>query len=311
MLERFLKPRKSEPTDLEISYRGQQVWKTFSRSPITTDEILRIQSLHGYDIASWVLFQYFKEKESFKSFSHFIEAQRESYSKLNNEYLVVVLCHNPWETKSKNIEYQWRMKNIVADAGFEYSYPEVSYRSTVYESANYYRDIIDRFSHRKLIFLTYGQSTLELRLLLEKKLINEEQIVGWISVSGLMHGTALAPANDDKLMAVKRYMNSEFPVSPDVGRSAPYALHPVNNQYGFPIISMLGFCPTKAMSSAEEARAGELMHWGPHDTYSSHVDFLKDDHLIWPIWGDGHFITLENYKKRLQAACKWLILQNM
>lgn len=311
MLDRFIRPKTSVPTDIEISYRGQQVWKSFSHSQITSDEILRIQSLHGYDIASWVLFQYFKEKGTFKSFIHFIDGQRESYSKLNSEYMVIVLCHNPWESKSKNIEYQWRMKNIVADAGFEYSYPEVSYRSSVYESAQYYRDIIERFSHRKIIFLTYGQSSLELRVLFEKELIQDTSIIGWISVSGLLHGTALAPSNDDKVMALKRYMNNEFPVGPDVGRTSPYALKPLNNQYGFPVISMLGFSPTKIMNSSEEARAQDLLHWGPHDTYSSHIDFLKDDHLVWPVWGEGHFITLENYKKRLQAACRWLILQKL
>lgn len=310
MLEKFRKS-KNAPSDLEISYRGQQVWKNFSQSRITVDEILRIQSLHGYDIASWVLFQFFKEKEAFKSFSHFIEAQRESYSKLNSEYLVIVLSHNPWESKSKNIEYQWRMKNIVADAGFEYSYPEVPYQATLFESAQYCREIVERFSNRKIIFFTHSQSSLELRLLLEKKLLSNTNIIGWINVSGLVHGTALAPTDEDRLMAFKRYMNQEYRVLPDVGRTSPYALPALGDQYGFPVISMLGFSPTKIMDKSEEARAQDISYWGPHDTYITHTDYLKDEHVIWPLWGEGHFIGIEAYKKRIQAACKWLILQKL
>lgn len=312
MLERFIKIKSErEPTDIEISYRGQQVWKNFSQSLITPEEIIRIQNLHGYDIASWVLFQYFKEKESFKSFYHFVDLQKESYSKLNSEFVVIVLAHNPWEPKSKNVDYQWRMKNIVADAGFTYSYPEVSYRSSLYDAANYYRDIINRFPNKKLLFFTHGQSSLELRLLLEKNLIDTHRVLGWVSVSGLVHGTALSPASEDRLLNFKMFMNNEYPVSPEVSRSAPYALPSLKDQYGFPMVSLLAFSPTKIMTGEDQKRADDIVFWGPHDTYGTHSDFLKDEHVVWPTWGESHFIHLETYKKRLQAAFKWMILQKM
>lgn len=311
MIERFIKTkRKSEPTDIEISYRGQQVFKSFVKTPVTPDDILHIQSLHGYDIASWVLFQVYKNREDFKSFQHFVEMQRDVYSKLNTDYTILTLCHSPWESQVKNTDYQWHMKNIAADAGFSFSYPEVPYRASLYEAVAYYRDILARLNDKKVILLTHGLSTLEMRVLLDKQ--PHENILGWINIAGLAHGTALAPSSEDKVMAFARYMNNEYPVSPEVARTTPYAARRMHSaDYGFPIISMLGFSPLKAMNPAEQKRSEDIQHWGPHDTYCSHLDYLRDAHLIWPVWGEGHFIHTDSYKKRLQAALKWMILQDM
>lgn len=311
MLERLLKT-KSAQTDIEISYHGQQIWKSLAHLPVTKEEILRIQDLHGYDIATWVLYQYFKEQPVYKNFSQFLDKQqKDTYSRDHSQYLVAVFAHNPWESFAKNNDYLIKMKNTAIDAGFDFICPEIKHQVSVYENMQYYRSVLNKYADRKILLFTYAQSSLEMRLLLEKELIDTSRICGWLSVSGLVHGTALSPSSDDKMMALKRWMTLEYPVHPDVSRSTPYAHPAICKQYDIPMVSVLSFLPTKFMSFSEQARARDLVHWGPHNTYSSHLDFLNDDHVIWPLWDESHFVNLDIYKHRMQAAFQWLMTQKM
>lgn len=73
------------------------------------------------------------------------------------------------------------------------------------------------------------------------------------------------------------------------------------------MVSLLGFTPSKYFSVTDLFRDRELNFWGPHDGYGSHVDYLKNPGVVWPVMGQGHNIDLESVKQRLQGTFKWMV----
>lgn len=309
-LKDLLSQKKS--TDLEFSYRGHQVWERLENKNLTADEMSRIQQIYGYDVASWILFKFFKEKENYSQFMSYVDGQRGTiYSKDNSEYVVFVMTHNPWVPRQANEDYQWELKNLATDAGFECSFPEIPYRRSIFPNAYYYQDVLKRFSGRKVIFLTHSLASLEVRWLLERSQQLNIRVAGWLNLSGLIYGTSLPPSSEDLFYSIKRIFNEDHPVLPEVARSNSYCYGDFKFEKNFPMVSLLGFKPSKYFSLSEIFRDKELKFWGPHDGFVSHVDYLKNPGIVWPILGQGHNIDLEVFKQKLQASLKWITLQNI
>lgn len=299
---------RNNPSDLELNYKGYQIWNNLKdRAEINAKDIQWVQSQHGYDAANWILYKTFKERPSFKKFSEFAEKNRGFYSKDNKEVVVVVLEHNPWRSANFNQEYQWKMKNVAADSGFEFCYPEISWRRSIFPNAYYYQDILKRFAGRDVILMSHSQASLETRWLLERSQQLNVNILGWLNISGMLYGTALPKTGKDLWHRFKKIMNDEYPVTPEIARANAYCY--ADFKFKLPMVSVLGFQPRKYFSLPESHRDRELSHWGPHDGIVSHIDYMKNPGVVWPIWGESHSIDLPTYQKSLQAALKWLIVQ--
>jgi hypothetical protein len=298
----YFKPRKK--TELDISWRGQKVFDNFVEKEITPKDIFDIQQEQGYDVAAWVLYKALREKENFLNFSTFVEGKKDkTYSAANKEILVFVIAHNPWVSLKDNEEYQWRLKNMVLDAGFDFYAPEISYRRSIFANAYKYQEIFKRFAGRKVIFLTHSLAGLELRWFLEKSIDIQVDVQGWLNLSGMIYGTSLPPSSNDWFLSAKRFIYDEYPVKAEVLRSNAYCYGDLKTPRDLPMVSVVGFPPPTSFGSE---RAKELKFWGPHDGFVTLADYLKTPGVVWPIWNDGHFITVENQKKRLQASLHYL-----
>lgn len=300
---------KPKPTEVEVNYTGQKVWLSMSNKNITASDILWIQKEHGYNTACWVLYKYFKENPKATEFFQFIETHKQNYSHAFNDYTVVVWAHNPWATRSMNEEYQWRLKNIAADMGFNVFVPDIGYRRSLFANAYALQESLKRFQapqEKKLLFLTQGVGSLECKWFLQKSQVLPKNILGWLNVSGLLYGTALPPTQSRAAKAVLDFVGS-YPINPDVLRSNSYCRQPL--QHDLPMISMIPISPASRFTFKDRWANEDLKHWGPHDGFTSLVDYISSPGIVWPIWGETHFIDVEIYKNRMQAAFKYLLQQ--
>ena len=310
MIKDSLKPR---PTEVEVNYSGQKVWLGLSNKNLTPNDILWIQKEHGYNAACWVLYKFFKEKASAAEFFKFIDANKTNYSQSYSDYTVIVLAHNPWASRARNEDYQWRLKNIAVDMGFGVFTPEIGYRRSLFANAYAYQEMLKRFDHKtsdgrakKIIFLTYGVASLELKWMLQKSQSVPENIIGWMNISGLLYGTALPPTNSRLTKAILDFSGG-FPINPDVLRSNIYCKQPFTPQ--MPLVSVLGIQPESRFTLKDRFTNEDIKHWGPHDNYSSLVDYMQAPGVVWPLWGESHSIDVEIYKNRLQAALRYILQQ--
>jgi hypothetical protein len=297
-------------TDLEASYRAQKIWDQLANKNLSANDIYHIQQSFGYDIACGILHKSFKETSQFIEFNKFLENKKEHYSRDHKDILAVVLVHNPWESKKQNESYQWRLKNVAADAGFECAFPEIQYRRSIYPNAYFYQDLLKRWAGRKVVFITHGLASLELRLVLERSVQLQLQILGWLNVSGMLYGTSLPPTNNDLFFSMKKYINDEYPVLPEVGRSQSYCYGPLKFANPVPMVNVVGVRPHRYYYFFEKVRDQKLAYWGPHDGYVTLSDYLQKPGVTWPLWGQSHYIDVDIFKRRLQASLRWLVLQN-
>jgi hypothetical protein len=216
------------------------------------------------------------------------------------------MTHNPWASLKVNSEYQWRLKNIVADAGFDFSIPEIPYRRSIFANAYYYQETLKRFQGRKVLFLTHGLASLEMRWFLEKTLQVDIDVIGWLNISGLLYGTSLPPSSNDWFLSAKRFLGDEHPVKPEVSRSNAYCYADLKLPKDFPLVSLVGFTPSKLFSLSESLRSRELKFWGPNDGYVTLGDYLRTPGVVWPLWKEGHYVNVEGYKSRIQASLHYL-----
>lgn len=299
---------RPEITDLEYSYRGHQVWQYLNQTDFSDQEIRYIQKVHGYDVASWVLYKCFKERVKNKKFLTYLDSQREMiYSRDLQDYVVVAAVHNPWVSLKKNEDYQWQLKSIATDAGFECCYPEVPYRRSIFPNAYYYQDVLKRFAGKKIIFMTHSQAGLEVRWLLERSQQLEVDVVGWLNISGMLYGTSLPPSSEAWWNSFRRYFNDDHPVLPEVARSNAYCYGDLKLQQDVPLVSMLGFKPAKYLTLGQTLRDREIRFWGPHDGFISHSDYLKSNEIVWPVLGHDHFIEVQAYRQQIQATLKGFV----
>lgn len=299
------------PTDVEISWRGQKVLANFidengQAQKLTAKDIYDIQRAQGYDVAAWVLYKALRDNPTFQNFSSFVEERKDRYAPRNKDITVVILTHNPWVSEKENQDYQWRLKNIAADGGFDYAVPEIPYRRSLFANAYRYQEYLKRFEGRKVIFLTHSLAGLELRWLLEKSQKLNIDLVGWLNLSGLIYGTSLPPSSNDWFFSAQRYLYNSHPVLPEVSRSNSYCYKDLNIPKDLPLVSVVGFSPSKHFNLAEARRNREMKFWGPHDGFVTLADYLNAPGVVWPIWHEGHYIQVEGYKSRLQAALHYL-----
>jgi len=295
-------------TDLEFSYRGHKAWKGLDKTELTAADLHSLQFVHGYDVANWILYKYYRERDSFAGFQAYIDLQRDMiYEKDFDEYLVFAVAHNPWKSLAQNEAYQWQMKNLAADAGFAVSYPEIPYRRSIFPNAYYYQDLLKRFAGRKVIFMTQGLASLEIRWLLERSQQLDIRVAGWINISGMLYGTSLPPSTGALLQSVKQLIGNDHPVLPEVARANSYCYGDFKFALDFPMVSLLGFQPSKNFSLTDMMRDRELRHWGPHDGFVTHADYLKNPGVVWPLLGHGHYVDLNPLKQNVQAALKWIV----
>jgi len=303
---------KRNLTDLEYTYRGHQVRQYVGDAEVNPKLLREIQTNHGYDAACWVLYKHFRERQSFIDFNNFIDQNRATvYSKNYKDYLVFTMTHNPWVSRKVNEDYQWQMKNFAVDAGFDVSYPEIPYQRSIFPNAYYYQDILKRFAGRKVILLTHSLATLETRWLLERSQQLDVRIAGWLNLSGLLYGTSLPPSSRDWWYSVKQYFGDEYPVLKEVSRANSYCYGNLKFPVNFPMVNVLGFKPSKYFSVTDAIRDRELKHWGPHDGFVTHMDYLNSPGVVWPILGQDHYLNLTGYRTRLQSALKWIVDQDM
>lgn len=296
-------------TELEASYRAQKIWDQLSQKNLTASDIYHIQQSFGYDIACGILYKTMKENPQFIEFNQYIEKQKDSYHKSHKDVLAVVLTHNPWESKKQNQNYQWRLKNIAADMGFDCAFPEMQYRRSIYPNAYYYQELLKRWSGRDVIFITHGLASLELRLVLEKSVQLNLNVLGWLNVSGMMYGTSLPPTNKDVFYNIKKYFNDEYPVLPEVARSNGFCYSPLKVS-DIPLVNLVAVRPQRYYYFFEKVSDQQLNYWGPHDGYVTLADYLQKPGVTWPLWGQNHFIDVEVFKRRIQASLKWMLEQN-
>lgn len=302
---------KPKPTEVEVNYTGQKVWLSLASKQLTPQDILWIQKEHGYNVACWVLYKFFKEHPRNHQFLEFIEQNKNNYSQAHRDYTVVVLAHNPWVPLSQNEEYQWRLKNIAADMGFQVFTPEISYRRSLFANAYAHQESLKRFSQdrgvdNKIIFLSQGVASLELKWMLQKTQNLKLNVLGWVNVAGLLHGTSLPPTQSRWAKAMLDFVGG-YPVHPDVSRENSYCHKPP--QIECPMISMLPFSPDSRFQWRDRFNNEDLRFFGPHDGYSSLVDYMSLQSIVWPIWGESHFMDVEVYKNRMQAAFKFILQQ--
>lgn len=297
-------------TDLEVSFRAQKIWEQLPNKHLSSSDLYQIQQSHGYDVACGILFKTFKEDPQCVEFSKFIEKIKNPYDKNHKDVLAVVLVHNPWESKKQNEDYQWRLKNMAADAGFDTTMPDMQFRRSIYPNAYYYQELLKRWAGRRVIMITQGLASLEMRLVLEKSVQLDVDIVGWLNVSGLVYGTSLAPSNKDVFYNIKKYFNDEYPVLPEVARSNSFCYGHLKIAPAISMVNIVGLRPQKYFYFFEKTRDQQLNYWGPHDGYVTAADYLQKPGVTYPLWGQGHYIQVETYKRRLQAALKWMVVKS-
>ncbi len=294
-------------TDLEVSFRAQKIWEQLPNKQITSSDLYQIQQAHGYDVACGVLFKAFKQTPQCAEFAKSIEKTKEAYDKSHQDVLAVVLVHNPWEAKNQNEDYQWRLKNMAADAGFDTTLPEMQFRRSIFPNAYYYQELLKRWAGRRVIMITHGLASLEMRLVLEKSIQLDVDIIGWLNVSGMVYGTSLAPSNKDMFYNMKKYFNDEHPVLPEVARSNTFCYNPLKIDPKITTVNIVGLRPQRYFYFFEKAQDRNLNYWGPHDGYVTIGDYLNKPGITYPIWGQGHYVQVEIYKRRLQAALRWMV----
>ncbi len=297
-------------TELEANYRAQKIWDQLTDKNLSATDIYHLQRSFGYDVASSLLYKTFKNSTEFQKLNQFVEAQKVFYKKEHKDVLVVVLVHNPWESRKKNENYQWRLKNLALDAGFDVAFPDIQYRRSIYPNAYYYQDLFKRWSGRQVIFITQGLASLELRLLLERSQNLDLNVLGWLNISGMLFGTSLPPTNRDLFFSIKKYFQDEYPVLPEVGRQQSYCYGPVKSKCPLTLVNMLAVRPQRYYRVFESQREQELNYWGPHDGYVTLSDYLEKPGATWPLWGQGHYIDVEMFKRRLQATLAYFLSES-
>lgn len=301
---------KNQTTDIEITWRGHKAFNNFIEQQITSRDIFNIQQEQGYDVAAFVLYKALKEKEEYQNFAKFIEEKRPVYSPTNKETVVFIMTHNPWMPYGVNTDYQWRLKNVVADAGYEYCIPEIQYRRSIFANAYYYQDILKRYKGRKVLFLTHSLASLEMRWFFEKTKELNIEIQGWLNMSGLIYGTSLPPSSNDWFLSVKRYLSDAHPVTAEVSRSNSYWYGDFAPPGNIPMVSLVGFTPSKLSSYRDSMKGRDLKFWGPHDGFVTLSDYLNVPGVVWPLWKEGHYIQVESFKNRLQSTLNYLCTQS-
>lgn len=296
-------------TDLEVNYHAEKIWQQLADKNISASDIYHFQQSFGYDVACSLLYKAFKETPAFKQLSAFSEKNKDYYKASHRDILAVVLVHNPWESRKKNQDYQWRLKNIASDMGLDCVFPEIQYRRSIFPNAYYYQELLKRWSGRKVVFITHGLASLELRLVLEKSVQLPLRPVGWLNVSGLLFGTSLAPTDKDTFYRIKKYFNDEYPVLPEVARSQAFCYGPLRLSSPMPMVHMVALRPQRYYHFFESKRKQELNYWGPNDGYVTIADYLQKPGVTWPLWGQNHFIEVEMFKRRMQASIKWMLEQ--
>lgn len=305
LIKEYLQIKKT--TDLEVNYRAQKIWNDLENKNLSATDIYHIQQSFGYDIACGILYKTMRENPQFIEFSQYVEKPQELYDKKNKEILVAVFTHNPWESKKNNEAYQWQLKNMAADMGFDCAFPEMQYRRSVFPNAYYYQELMKRWQGRTVILITHGLASLEMRLVLEKSIQLNVNIIGWLNVSGMLYGTSLPPSNSDVFNNLKKYFNAEYPVLPEVARSNTFCYGPLKISSKIEMVNVLGLRPQRYYYFFEKVSDQQLNYWGPHDGYVTISDYLQKPGVTWPFWGQGHYISVSIYKKRLQAALKWMV----
>lgn len=304
LIDRILdKAFRSPSPDLDISFKGFQVWKSLpEKFHLDASTFKRIQNQYGFDIASWVLYKYFKEKVQYKKFETYLDKTRQTFKEEHEDYVVFVLVHNPWASLKANEQYQWRLKNVAIDAGFEVSFPTIGYRRSLHHNAYYYQQLLKRFPNRKVIFLTHSVAALELRWMLEKSIDFKARPVGWLNLAGLLFGTSRT-TSPGWIPQLRRAWFGEYFVPPHISRKQAYCYRALQwSEEELPMVSVLPFRPRSLYPLNEEINHHELDYWGPHDGYISLCDYLKVEHTVWPLWGETHQPDPEVMKTRLQAT---------
>lgn len=302
--------QRSPVTELEANYRAQKIWDQLANKNLNASDIYHIQQSFGYDIACGILYKTMKENPQFIEFNQFIEKQKDVYDKNHKDVVAVVLAHNPWESKKQNENYQWRLKNIAADMGFDCAFPDIQHRRSIYPNAYYYQELLKRWNGRNVIFITHGLASLELRLVLEKSVQLNLNVMGWLNVSGMMYGTSLPPTNKDVFYNLKNYFNNDYPVLPEVARSNGFCYAPLKIGTEIPLVNLVAVRPQRYYYFFEKVRDQQLNYWGPHDGYVTIADYLQKPGVTWPLWGQNHYIDVEVFKRRIQASLKWTLEQN-
>ncbi len=298
-------------TDLEVNYRAEKIWNQISEKNLTAADVYHIQQSFGYDIACGILYKTFKEQPAFVDFAKGAEnsqsAKGSFYNKANRDVLAAVFVHNPWESRKTNENYQWRLKNVAADMGFDCAYPEISYRRSVFPNAYTYQETMKRWAGRDVILITQGLASLEMRLVLEKSIQINANIIGWLNVSGMTYGTSLPASDRDAFYKIKKYFNDDYAVLPEVARSNGFCYGPLKINPQIEMVNMVGIRPQRYFHFFEKKREQELHYWGPHDGYVTIADYLQKPGVTWPFWGQSHYLSTDVYKRRFQYALHWLV----
>lgn len=299
LVTKWISKTGPEPPMLDVQYQGAQVWRSLDQSSeLTSKKILEISKTHGLDVASWVLHQHFKSRPNHQLF---FQGSRphDLYHSSHKELLVMVWFHHPWMGRTRNIRQQFLLKDIASDIGFDVSFPEMGYRRSFYQNAFRYNDHLKRLRGRRLIFLTFGQASLEFRWMIEHVKELPVEPVAWLNINGLIHGTSLK-TNSSPLTKPYTYFSNQFVVPPELSREKEHFYQPLEEKIRqIPTVSLLSF-PRQS-----QLRTEQLNPWGPNDGVVTLPDYLTCKHPVEPLIGAGHELDLKMYKSKIQ----WCLYQ--
>jgi uncharacterized SAM-binding protein YcdF (DUF218 family) len=186
--------------------------------------------------------------------------------------------------------------------------PVVSVGSTR-ENAAIIRTLLVGKAPRSVLVVTMSKGAADFRAALELYPELIEKVAGWVSASGILHGTYTAnrmlEARGLKrlLIGLNLWLHGggwDFARSIEAG--VPGARRLEARDFPFPIASVLG-CPMKHhLTPYTRARHAYVARYGPNDGCALLADAFVAGSQIFPVWGGDHFLFVPESSFILREA---------
>lgn len=206
------------------------------------------------------------------------------------------------------------LRSIAQQFGFETSILPLNSRGSVLKNTEIIKQKLTEERHPNIWVVSMSKGSTEARLALEELTTVgiPTNIKGWVSISGLCHGSPLA---DMKIrsMPLRLYwrtvcaiMGIEYAFTEE----STYSNKRLQKEIAMPnhleIIHIAGFPLSAHLHPLLQKRYEILAPYGPNDGLMILQDFIETQGHVYPVWGADHFLRTPQMSTLIYQLCNYI-----
>lgn len=295
------------PDDIAV----KEVAEKFSDRVGTPEAVAEITREHGVEIATAALYHYFRNHRD-KAFNADIESLPASRFTATRKIKLLIVPGLFYEEHPELGGDGSLVAEVAARNGFEVERIRTRSRGSIQRNILLLEKHLSQESHPEVWLVSFSRGSAEVRSYLQSTDRLPPNLRGWINVSGIVAGTALA---DDKLSSpLKRLWyrmlcacaRIDYTLLEELCSRHALWQKDLHLPAAFHVIHVAGFPLAGHVHARLYGKHRILSKTGPNDGVTSLSDFLGFPGSVYPVWGGDHFSRFSNVSSYVYRLC-WYI----